>query len=244
MDEAYRAQYATLYRHHWWWRSREEFLGRLLDRLVGPGGAGEILDFGCGDGLFFPVLKRYGEPWGIEPDTALLDPDGQWRSRIRSALQQDVPDVGRYGLIVALDVLEHIRDPLPVVRELRQRLRPGGWFIATVPAFQSMWTGHDVINHHVRRYRLRELEQLLRQAGLEVRESRYFFVLVGLAKWAVSLKERMTRLNERPAVLPPPWLNRLMLAACRLEQRLLGGSRPLIGSSALVVGRAPGVAGS
>ncbi len=41
---------------------------------------------------------------------------------------------------------------------LRARLRPGGWFIATVPAFDELWTAHDEVNHHYRRYRLRDIE--------------------------------------------------------------------------------------
>lgn len=245
MDEAYGARYADLYHRHWWWRSREEFLERTLDRLVGAGGAGEVLDFGCGDGLFFPVLRKYGEPWGIEPDAALLDPRGEWRSRIRTdPLHRDPAEAGRYGLIVALDVLEHIADPLPAVQELRRRLRPRGWFVATVPAFQSLWTGHDDMNHHVRRYRLKELEQLVRNAGLEVHDSRYFFVWLAIAKGAVVLKERMTRPDVTPPAVPRAMLNRLLLTTCRIEQRLLGTTRLPFGSSALVVGRAPGNAGA
>jgi SAM-dependent methyltransferase len=239
MDESYRARYADLYTRHWWWRSREEFLERLLDRLVGSGGAGPILDFGCGDGLFFSKLIRYGEPWGIELDDSVLSPDGEWRSRIRSTLDpNDEAETGRYGLILALDVLEHIAEPRPIVRELRRRLRPGGLFIATVPAFQSMWTGHDVINHHIKRYRIRELEQLVREAGMEVSESRYFFIWLAFVKWAVAMTERLTHPEASPASVPSKPVNRLLLAVCRGEQRLVMNWRPPIGSSALVVGRA------
>ena len=57
MEPAYGAAYARLYREHWWWRARAEYLTRLLDRL--PADAGPTFDFGCGDGLFFPILQRY-----------------------------------------------------------------------------------------------------------------------------------------------------------------------------------------
>lgn len=80
MDPRYGAEYGRLYREHWWWRAREEYLTRLLDRVIGRKAAGEIFDFGCGDGLFFPVLQRYtnGRPRGFEPDGSLLDPAGPW----------------------------------------------------------------------------------------------------------------------------------------------------------------------
>ena len=240
MDADYGARYAELYRRHWWWRAREELLERLIARCLAGARAGDILDFGCGDGLFFPVLSRFGDPYGIEPDARLLDAAGPWRSRIRTdALGSDPSEAARYGLIVTLDVLEHIADPAPVVRELARRLRPGGWFIATVPAFPSLWTTHDDINHHVRRYRVAELEALVRDAGLEVVESRYFFAVLAVAKWGVARAERLLRPRPRPAALPPAPINALALAVSRLEQRLLGDAHPPFGSSALVIARAP-----
>ena len=247
MDEGYGARYAELYRTHWWWRAREELLDRLLQRLLGAGRegeqpnaerSGELLDFGCGDGLFFPILQRYGTPHGIEPDARLLDPAGPWRHRIRTdPLTADASESGRYRLIVALDVHEHIDDPRPVVKELARRLAPGGWFVATVPAFQALWTAHDDLNHHVRRYRLSELEALVSEPGLEVVESRYFFSWLAILKWGVARVERLVRSASKPATVPFGPFNAAALALSRLEQRLLGDSHPPFGSSALVVAR-------
>ena len=247
MDERYGARYAELYRTHWWWRAREELLDRLLQRLLGGGsegasrGAGresELLDFGCGDGLFFPVLERYGTPHGIEPDARLLDPAGPWRDRISTdPLTPEPAETGRYRLIVALDVLEHIDEPRPVVKELARRLAPGGWFVATVPAFQSLWTAHDDLNHHVRRYRMTELEALVRESGLEIVESRYFFAWLAILKWGVSRVERLMRPTPKPPTVPFGPFNAAALALSRIEQRLLATSHPPFGSSALVVAR-------
>ncbi len=255
MDEGYGARYAELYRAHWWWRAREELLDRLLRRLLGAGRKGEaggagresesldaksgdILDFGCGDGLLFPVLERYGTPYGIEPDARLLDPSGPWRDRISTdPLTPEPTETGRYRLIVALDVLEHIDDPRPVVHELARRLAPGGWFVATVPAFQSLWTAHDDLNHHVRRYRLSELETLVREPGLQIIDSRYFFAWLAILKWGVAHVERVARPAPKPPTVPFGPFNAAALGLSRIEQRFLGDSHPLFGSSALVVAR-------
>jgi SAM-dependent methyltransferase len=241
MDPRYGAQYARLYHEHWWWRAREEYLTRLLDRLIGPNGAGETFDFGCGDGLFFPILQRYGNepPRGLEPDASLLDPAGPWRDRITTGpLVDDVSERARYGLIVALDVLEHLERPEPAMAILRARLRPGGWFVATVPAFDELWTAHDEVNHHHRRYRLRDLEALVGRSGLSIVESRYFFVWVALVKALVVLKERVAAPVVKPPAIPPEPINALALALTRLEQRMLGDGRPPFGSSAIVIARA------
>ena len=105
---------------------------------------------------FFPsssVTARL-RPRGMEPDASLLDPAGPWFDRITTGpLVDDPSERARYGLVVALDVIEHIEHPEPVLALLRARLRPGGWFIATVPAFDELWTSHDDVNHHYRRYR-------------------------------------------------------------------------------------------
>jgi SAM-dependent methyltransferase len=242
MDPRYGAQYARLYRNHWWWRAREEYLTRLLDRVVGPNGAGETFDFGCGDGLFFPILQRYGaeRPRGLEPDASLLDPAGPWFDRITTgALSDDPAERARYGLIVALDVLEHLQHPQPAMAILAARLRPGGWFVATVPAFNGLWTAHDEVNHHHRRYRLRDIEDLVRESGLEIVESRYFFVWLAVVKWLVVLKERVITPVVKPAEVPVAPLNAAALALTRLEQRILGDIPPPFGSSAMVVARAP-----
>lgn len=240
MDPDYAASYARLYREHWWWRAREEYLTRLLDRFVGPNGAGEAFDFGCGDGLLFPVLQRYGSPRGMEADESLLDPSGPWRDRISiGALTDDPAERDRYGLIVALDVLEHLEEPAVAMDVLRGRFRSGGLFVATVPALQSLWTAHDDFNRHYRRYRLSELEALVRGCGLEVVESRYLFLWPAVGKWIVARAERLRPSSVRPADVPPASINRAALTLTRLEQRIFGQAHPPFGSSALVVARAP-----
>lgn len=239
MDASYGARYASLYRRHWWWRARERFLLRLLDRHLTPGAAGPVLDFGCGDGLFFDQLARYGTPEGVETDQRLLSENGPWRSKISTEpLRPDASQQGRYGLIVALDVLEHIADPAPVLAELARRLRPGGLFVATVPAFPQLWTAHDVLNEHVKRYTVSDAAALVATSGLHVTDARYFFVWLAVLKWLVVRKERLSRPTPQPPAVPVAPINALLLGAAYLEQALIGDRQPPFGSSVLIVARA------
>ena len=238
MDDSYGIVYARLYRTHWWWRAREHYLEHLLARHLAPGEAGEALDFGCGDGLFMDVLTRYGTPSGIEPHGELLDPAGKWRSRISTdALTDDPTQRGRFGLVVALDVLEHLEDPAAAVAELARRTKPGGLWVVTVPAFQSLWTSHDDLNQHVRRYRRHELAALLRAGGLELIDVRYLFAWPAAAKLLVRAKERLLGAVPEPPQVPFSPLNSVLYALCRAEQLLFGIVPPPFGSSVVAVAR-------
>ena len=81
MQAAYAQRYRTLWDRHWWWRSREALLLATIDRLARSTPVGRILDVGCGDGLFFDALARFGEVEGLEPDASLVG-DPRWRDRI------------------------------------------------------------------------------------------------------------------------------------------------------------------
>ena len=81
-----------------------------------------ILDIGCGDGLFFDELSGLGHVEGVEPEAGLLDPRGKWRSAIHAVpFDGAFQPATRYGLILLLDVLEHLDNPFEFLARLRHR---------------------------------------------------------------------------------------------------------------------------
>lgn len=239
MDPAYGARYEELYRRHWWWRVREAAILRELHRRSPPEGFGRILDVGCGNGLFFDRLQALGSVEGVEPDAALLDPRGRWYPAIH-AVPFDAtfrPD-HRFGAILLLDVLEHLDDPAGALRHAVGLLAPGGMILCTVPAFQWLWTGHDVLNHHRRRYDRPGFRDLARQAGMRITSERYLFQWLVAAKLAVRLLERLRPSDPRPPSVPPAPVNgflRLVSAAQERVTRIIpvpwGGSLMVTGWS-------------
>ena len=237
MDPQYASRYRELYEHHWWWRARERLLLEELRRLCPTKGFGSILDVGCGDGLFFDGLSAFGEVGGVEPDRSLIDPHGQYRDRIHVGPFDDSFDPGkRYGLVLMLDVLEHLPEPEQAIRHALDLLGPAGVFLATVPAFNALWTSHDEYNRHLTRYTKRSFERLARAAGLRIDRRRYFFHWTFAAKLAVRVVEALRSSPPGPAAVPPRLINTSLDALSRLEASTVGRLPMPFGSSLLVVG--------
>ena len=238
MDATYGSRYRRLYRHHWWWRAREEMILRHLAFYRPAEGFGRILDIGCGDGLFFDRLAEMGEPEGVEPEAGLVSPDGPWAGKIhvRPFDGSFRPSRG-FGLVLMLDVLEHLKDDRGALGHAVSLLAEGGILVATVPAFEALWTRHDDLNHHFRRYRRPAFRRLARDAGLRLEICRYFFHWLVPLKLAVRAKESLLPAPPRPPDLPSPWLNSLFHRISTVEQAL-GSRLPFpLGSSLLAVGK-------
>lgn len=202
MDSAYAAAYPELHARHWWWRAREAYLLRLLRRRLPADGRRRILDVGCGDGLFLDALAPWGAAEGIEPDAATLSPAAAHRKIHLGPFDRSYAPAHPFDLVLFLDVLEHIPDPTSALVRARELLVPGGEILVTVPAFPSLWTRHDTLNHHLHRYTRGTLDALARSAGLQVRWSRYAFLSVGLAKFGIRAKEALIDAPPAPPRIP------------------------------------------
>jgi len=139
-----------------------------------------------------------------------------------------------YGLILMLDVLEHLADPHAALRQAESLLARGGLLVITVPAFRLLWTNHDVLNHHVIRYRRGTLRPLVERAGLRIIEERYWYQWMCPVKLAQRIVEGIFRLRPSPPNIPGKWLNSLLYWVSRWEQKTLAGWGAPFGSSLLI----------
>ena len=240
MDSDYGARYRELYERHWWWRARERLVLDALQTHRPAAGWKRILDVGCGDGLFFDALARLDGVElveGVEPARSLVSPNGRHAERIHVVPFDSAFDTGRrYSLILMLDVLEHLGDPVGALRHALSLLERDGVFVATVPAFSALWTRHDDLNHHYTRYDKQTMRQLADSAGLRIDETRYFFHWTAVGKLATRVVEALVPGEPAPPTVPPAPINAAFYLLSRLEQRLAGAVPIPFGSSLLVVG--------
>ena len=111
--------------------------------------------------------------------------------------------------------------------------------LITVPAFQWLWTGHDVINSHVRRYSAGECADTLAAGGLEVERISYLFQSLIVPKLAVRVIESVVGVSSDTPRVPPEWLNRLLGDWYSIEYTL-AGSLPFGGSVMAIARRGDG----
>jgi SAM-dependent methyltransferase len=250
MDERSMNTMLELDDRHWWYRGRRRIIRAELDRLPVAAGA-RVLDAGCGSGRTLEELGRYGDVFGIE-----LDPGAADVARARGCGEvtigrlEELPwEDGAFDLITCLDVIEHTPDDRVTLGELRRVCRPGGFLLATVPAYQGLWSTHDVANHHYRRYSRRRLRAAAEDAGWRVGRMTSFNALLLAPAALVRLAERR-RLRqpngdyELDLTVGPEWLNDVLEQPLRLEARWLARGRTMpAGLSLLAVLENPGVAG-
>jgi SAM-dependent methyltransferase len=236
VDPGYARSYRDLYDHHWWWRARESFVVETLQELEPEGGFGRILDVGCGDGLFFEKLQKFGEPEGIETDASIVTEHGRTRGRIHVGPFDDTfaPD-HTFGLVAMLDVIEHLEAPVAALAHAKSLLEPAGRVVLTVPAFPVLWTAHDDYNHHLRRYRRKDLEQEIAAAGLKILLIRHYFHWLFPLKLLAASIEKMRSAQQLPATVPPKFINTLLYSISRIEQWLTRRVHPPFGSSLIAV---------
>jgi len=231
--------------HHWWYRGRRTIVRSEIDRLELPPGA-QVLDAGCGSGRELLDLAAYGTVHGVE-----LDPDAaayaasRGLGEVRVGRVEELPwDAERFDLITCLDVLEHVPEDHRALVELRRVCKPGGWLLATVPAYPSLWSLHDRANHHYRRYSRSSLREALIAAGWELRRMTAFnsLLLAPAALVRLAQRRRYPDSAYSPELeLVPPWLNGLLERPLQAEARWLATGRTLpVGLSLMAVVKNPG----
>jgi SAM-dependent methyltransferase len=160
---------------HWWFVARKAIVLSLLDRYLPAQFQRVVLDAGCGTGGLLKDLERYGKLVAADfSEEAVKLCKLRGYEIIQSSVLEPPFRADSFDLIVALDLLEHLDEDLAALRELYRICKPGGFLCVTVPAFQFLWSHHDELNHHKRRYTKHALQERLRSARFQVLRCSYF----------------------------------------------------------------------
>jgi SAM-dependent methyltransferase len=210
---------------HWWYTARRDILHDYLKREGNLPPKARILEIGCGTGHNLVMLAQFGDVDAIEIDPAAREIATKRLGKPVSASPlPGLPGVERaaYDLVAVLDVVEHIEDDVAALKAMRDCLKPGGKILIAVPAHQWMWSAHDVVNHHHRRYSKKTLKAAIAAAGLEPKKLGYFNSLLFPLAAAARIAGRMTGRDDSDDSPPPGPVNKLFEAIFRMERHLVG----------------------
>ena len=225
MERVVYRQMAELDQRHWWYRARRVVLAALIRRLVRPPKDAEILEIGCGTGHNLAMLGEFGSVDALELDE---EARGLAEERLgRAVMSSPLPELSdvrerHYDLVGAFDVIEHIADDRAALASIAARLKPGGRLVITVPAHQWMWSAHDVVNHHQRRYSKGALKRLIEESPLRLERIGYFNSLLFPVAVAERMSSRLVGKDDADLKLPPRPLNTALERTFAAERHLIG----------------------
>lgn len=244
--------YETYYQHetrHWWFRWRFKLIQDVIDRLSGMPDRPTMLDAGCGTGQMLKMLQQRGNAVGLDlsEDAIMFASTRDARNLVLGSVTSPPFASGTFDIAFALDVIEHVDDDGTILEGLRELIRPGGALVITVPAFQSLWSDHDKINHHRRRYRRRQMRRILQNAGLEVERITYcntvLFPIVYVIRRLQALARRFRPKNETEVSSDlhayPRVINSLLYRLMLIEAWVVKRIDLPIGVSILAIARKP-----
>lgn len=226
---------------HWWFVARREILAGLITGLGLPTPAQtRIAEIGCGTGGNLAMLGGFGQVWALESDPVAFRYIRSGTADVQAGrLGDELPfPPASYDLVCLLDVLEHVEDDVGGLTAAARLVRPDGWMMVTVPAYQWLFGPHDIAHHHFRRYTASSLKQVALEVGLEVERIGYFntflFPLIATAR----LFGRFLRYqggHEHSTALPAPWLNRLLYSIFAAENSLVAHRFLPFGTSVIAI---------
>jgi 2-polyprenyl-3-methyl-5-hydroxy-6-metoxy-1,4-benzoquinol methylase len=207
---------------HWYYVAKSNALLQFLAGYTVP----EVLDVGAGSGFFSKRLLCAGVcKRAICVDTAYTENWTESHCGQQIVFLRHVGEVTQ-GMILMMDVIEHVDDDVGFIRAYTDQMPKSAVLLVTVPAFQFLWSGHDVFLEHRRRYTLAGLRRTLEGAGLEVIRSRYFFSILFPAICVMRLRGRLRRISAHfeprsDLRVHSRWTNDLLTAIHELERHTL-----------------------
>ena len=247
MDPSMYRAFAELHEaRHWWFVGRRRIVQSVLASLFGERRDLKILDIGCGTGGMIPILARHGRVTGIDGAEAAIRYSRERHGGMAELRQIDfpreMPPGGEYDLVTLFDVLEHLDDDATALRRAASLAREGGRLIVTVPAYRFLWSPHDEINQHRRRYSPRELRDRILSAGLALRRLSHFNTLLFPIVYAARVvrRSRVRTGDQRSDFrVGQRWLNALLADVFGVERFLLRRMDLPFGVSLLAVAERP-----
>lgn len=247
---------AAVENDHWWYRGTRDLMTRLLQqRRQKIAYDARAVDAGCGTGANLQLLSSVLKPQTLSGFDIADQAVEYARQKAPSAvvttgdLCHPPTTLGRIDVLLCVDVLymTGLEDARPGLQTLVGQLSSGGWLILHVPAYDWLYSRHDVAVGTRRRFSRTEVRRLLTELGLSIELLTYrvsllfpLIVMARLPSLLAGTKRPSAKAVVSDLAMPPRWLNSWLLIIVKLENWLIAqGVRFPCGSSIIALGRKP-----
>lgn len=229
---------------HWWFNARRKYIQALLLRVLAGKNNLRICEIGCGTGGNLEMLSTFGRLDAVEMnDYARSIAEEKQFPNVDLILAGYLPDrielTEKYDAVFSLDVLEHVESDAKAVVTLKDLLKKDGILVSTVPAYQWLWSRHDEVNMHYRRYTKGTFVRLLEDGGLNVIYASYFntllFPIVAISRYIESCFQGKKIAISSDLTIPPAAVNYLLGLIFNIESNWSGRLSMPFGLSVVTV---------
>lgn len=202
MEKNFTLRYIQHEETHWWFTARKEILKNFIIKIIKKKNYAlplQILNVGPAGGSTTIMLQSFGKVKSLEYDDDLFNYSKNERKLdIDKGSITDLPYQKEiFDIACAFDVIEHVEDDKKAMAELKRVVKPGGIVLLTVPAFQFLWSRHDEVNYHFRRYTKKRINQIGKNAGLTIFYSSYFNFFLFLPIFAARMLGKFNSKQEK-----------------------------------------------
>lgn len=238
MEEKYEKRYHELEDSHWWFVGRREIIASIVKKF--PQNS-QILDIGCSGGNLINLLneKGYYNVSGIDISKKAIQLCKKRGIKSVHLMSGDnLKFKNKFDIIIASDVLEHIKDDKKAVESMKQALKKRGKVICFVPAFMSLWSRHDESNKHYRRYTKKALSDLFMNNGFTILRRSYWnfslFLPIFIGKKLINKKIPHIK-NESNLYSHSMTINKFMISLLKIENLFLSKFNFPFGVSTFII---------
>ncbi|WP_179344013.1 class I SAM-dependent methyltransferase [Winogradskyella ursingii] len=182
MKKNFEQKYHEVEQRHFWFKARRNY---ILQLLKNEDRSSTILDIGCSSGWLLKDLEQAGfekkNLYGIDiSQKAIINCKQKGLDNCYEMSAESIQIKQKFDIIIASDCLEHIEHDQSTLKHWHEKLNSNGKIFVFVPAFMSLWSPHDEVNLHYRRYRKNQLTTLLKNSNFNIISSGYWnFFLFG-----------------------------------------------------------------